>query len=161
MTMEVLSPTGTAAAILPASSFAESSNVEHGAAIGAPNRTKEIRMVRYERLDRSVPVIGVLRPAVRGTKTISTRLATLEEMIAQPYGRNADRRQGIAQNVSVRLIDHAERTSAPRQSRDAARALTTGWVALALEKPSQGRRSLSRIPASGPQGFLPVEFNLI
>jgi hypothetical protein len=30
-----------------------------------------------------------------------------------------------------------------------------------LEEPSQGRRSLSRIPASGPQGFLPVEFNLI
>ncbi len=28
------------------------------------------------------------------------------------------------------------------------------------EKPSQGRRSLSRFPASGPQGFWPVELNL-
>jgi len=108
-----------------------------------------------------VPVIGALRPATRGTKTNPTRLPTLQEIIAQPHGRNADPRQGIAQNVSVRLIDRAERTSAPRQSRDAARALTTGWVTPALEKPSQGRRSLSRIPASGPQGFLPVEFNLI
>jgi hypothetical protein len=33
-------------------------------------------------------------------------------------------------------------------------------VALAPEKPSQGRRSLSRFPASGPQGFWPVELNI-
>jgi hypothetical protein len=58
-----------------------------------------------------------------------------------------------------------ERTTAPRSDLeslgDADRALTTGRVALALERPSQGRRSLSRFPASGPQGFWPVELNLI
>jgi len=41
----------------------------------------------------------------------------------------------------------------------AVRALATGRVALAWEDPSQGRRSLSRIPACGPQGFWPVELN--
>ncbi len=53
-----------------------------------------------------------------------------------------------------------ERASAPRLCRDAVRALATGRVALAFGKPSQGRRSLSRIPASGPQGFWPAELNL-
>jgi len=38
--------------------------------------------------------------------------------------------------------------------------LATGQVALAGEKPSQGRRSLSRFPASGLQGFWPVESNI-
>jgi hypothetical protein len=30
-----------------------------------------------------------------------------------------------------------------------------------LENPSQGRRSLSRFPASGPQGFWPMELNFL
>ena len=53
----------------------------------------------------------------------------------------------------------AERASASRLIRDAARALATGRVALASENPSQGRRSLSRFLESGPQGFWPVELN--
>jgi hypothetical protein len=53
-----------------------------------------------------------------------------------------------------------ERASAPRFCRDAGCALATGQVALAGEEPSQGRRSLSRFPASGLQGFGPVELNL-
>ena len=71
-------------------------------------------MVRYEELDRLMPVIGMLRPAMRGTKTNPTRWPTLREIIAQPSGRNADPRLGIAQNVSVTKIDGAERTSASR-----------------------------------------------
>src|SRR4029077_15094133 len=55
----------------------------------------------------------------------------------------------------------SKRTTATRLTPDAVRALATGRVALALGKPSQGRRSLSRFPASGPQGFWPVELNLI
>jgi hypothetical protein len=54
----------------------------------------------------------------------------------------------------------AIRAPAPRLGRDAVRALATGRVGLASENPSQGRRSLSRFPASGPQGFWPVELNL-
>src|SRR4029077_2565356 len=58
----------------------------------------------------------------------------------------------------------AERASASRSDllslRDAVRALATGRVALVREVPSQGRRSLSRSPASGPQGFWPMELNL-
>ncbi len=110
-------------------------------------------MELYERLDRSVPVIGVVRSAARGERNDSTRWSTLQEIIAQPSGTSARTRSGIAQSVSRQKIGRAERTSASRQSRDAARALTTGWVALAWEDPSQGRRSLSRIPASVPQGF--------
>ena len=54
-----------------------------------------------------------------------------------------------------------KRATAFRLSRNAARALATGRVALAQEMPSQGRRSLSRLPANAPQGFWPVELNVI
>src|SRR5258705_7286200 len=53
-----------------------------------------------------------------------------------------------------------KRATASRLSRDAVHALATGRVALAPEKPSQGRRSLSRFPVSGPQGFWPMELNI-
>src|SRR6202158_19042 len=105
---------GKVAPTLRAMSRAKSSSVAARAAIGAPNKTKRIRMVRYERLDRSIPFICVLRPAARGTKTNSTRLLTLKEIIAQPFARSANWRQDFAQNVSGKYIECAERTSAPR-----------------------------------------------
>jgi len=100
--MNTPSRVGKAAATFRASSLAESSSVSERAAIGAANKTKRIKMVRYERLDRSMPVIGVLRPAMRGTKTNSTPLSMLPEIIAQPSGTNAGPCSGIAQNLSGR-----------------------------------------------------------
>jgi hypothetical protein len=116
--------------------------------------------------------IGVLRQATCDVQSNFTQCLELPKIIAQPCASHASLCSGIVQYISARKFDIDKRTSASRgwaplraqtenSRRDAVRALTTGWVALALEEPSQGRRSLSRIPASDPQGFLPVEFNLI
>ena len=107
-----------------------------------------------------MPIIGVLRPAMRGNMSNPSRWPILREIIAQPSHGNVVPHGGFAQFVSDTQTRHAKRTIASRQSRDAVSALATGRVALAVEEPSQGRRSLSRFPASGPQGFWPVELNI-
>jgi hypothetical protein len=120
-------------------------------------------------VNRSAAIIGVLRLASQNTKGNCTRGPSLKEMIAQRFGGISGQRRRIAQSVSgiERLrfaisfvLPWSKRASASRQSRDAVHALATGRVALSWEVPSQGRRSLSRFPASGPQGFWPVELNL-
>src|SRR5438270_7117969 len=50
--MDTPSRSGKATTILRASSFAESSSVAERTPIGAPHKTRRIRMARYDRLDR-------------------------------------------------------------------------------------------------------------
>jgi len=83
ISQETFSFAGKTAAILPARSRAESSNVTARAAIGAASKTKRNRRVRQEKLERSVPIIGVLRSATQDNRSDSSQRPQLQQMIAQ------------------------------------------------------------------------------
>src|SRR5271165_3693415 len=77
---------GRDAAILRASSFAESSRVAQRAAFGIAIIKNSKRIARRERVVRSEAIIGVLRPAPRNMQKSSARRPGLREIIAQPFG---------------------------------------------------------------------------
>src|SRR5579863_823899 len=78
ISQDTFSRAGRTAAIFRASSFAESSRVEERTPLGIPIKTKRNRTARQERVDRSAPIIGVLRLASRNTKKNSARWPGLQ-----------------------------------------------------------------------------------
>ena len=100
ISQDTFSFAGKFAAILLASSLAESSSVSARAASGMPSKTRRNRRARQERLERSVPIIGVLRSATQDNPSNSLQRPQLQEIIAQASWRDADPDLRLAQFVS-------------------------------------------------------------